>query len=254
VIAFPVNVSEVLEVLNQDVDANAIAALCLEHEPNDRDSVLSYSVCRLANVPTELAGSDVETWPTDIEFFMPEDCSGGETVEFEVAPDETKICVDVSDILLQLSPQVPSGGGDNRSLQPSLDPVLDVFLMIDSFESTNSSFDEEGDRFYSSEDDEGRQPVLSILVISLSVNETDPVETTSPTPVPSANDNSISTPTLLPTETTDDAKPDDSSTGAPSAPLTVEPTAMPTTSGAVSESARCVLPFSLLLWLFYSTI
>jgi hypothetical protein len=211
VVAFPIDFSQNLTEF-ADVDGDISAIFCMEHVPNDRNGTLIYSMCQLL-VPSQLSGSDVESWNGDDEFFMPQDCVGGVLVDFEVAPDSATVCMDVSKIVFQ-----SSGALGARQLQPEM--MTDVLFMIDNIDSSATSDDDKGDQFYSREE-AGSGPELSI--VTASADEEDDVSETLP---PTASE------TIADSEVSQSPTPGENSTDAPTLSsggneTTTSPTSVP---------------------------
>jgi hypothetical protein len=215
VITFPIDMAEFL-LFDEDV----VATMCLEREPvaggQDRDDVRTYSVCMIR--PELLVGDDIESLAKEEDFdgfIMPEDCVGGALVPLEITSSTEGICVDVSDVLATAATDIDTDvelSGFSRSLQSS----EKLFFMIDASDPDSVG---EGDRFYSSEDPDGRQPELT-----LSTGEAVPV----PSAAPVADDQA---PSAVPEEpSTDGPTP---ATGAED-DQTSEPTASNSTDSDVN--------------------
>jgi hypothetical protein len=248
IISFPVDFNEVLAVLeDENVTADVAAILCLEHEPSNRDGNenVTYSVCQLL-VPQELADSDVESWTSDKEFFMPGDCVGGTTIDFEVSPASTSICFDVTDILILSNDplETPSLSELNRMLQleavnVTSDIVKDVLFMIDNMDASDTSAGP-SDRFYSREDGEGREPELAIVTMPIEeVAEDEVLETPAPT---TANDTESLSPTVAIADNTT------SPTESPVAPIS-NPQTSPPSGGGCARKAILIPLLVLSLWM-----
>jgi hypothetical protein len=165
------------------------AEFCLTHVINEgsADRIVTYTTCAVpfdSNV-NNLTGSTAT-------YILPDDCLSGETVEFDLSPTSDLVCIGVRGLLMSLT---GTGGGnettarlrgrwrqlqDDRLLQvggpdlqdelmlPEGPVVMAIYLSGDSTES--------GDRFYTSNDVEGRGPELNFVSMA-----------DTPTMIPSSN-------------------------------------------------------------------
>ncbi|KAG7373765.1 hypothetical protein IV203_012860 [Nitzschia inconspicua] len=171
VLTFPIDTAELILVEDQEP---VVAVMCLEREPvpggEDGDDNRTYSVCML--LPELLDDTDIESLSTEedfVGFTMPDDCVGGVMTSFEVSSSTDVICIDVSDALTYALT------GPNTDV-----PVIDISRTLQSSErlsfmigASDPDLVGDGDKFYSSEDTQGRHPELTLSKGMSSVNDTD---------------------------------------------------------------------------------
>lgn len=199
VVSFPIDMAE--PMLFEDDAEGLVAVMCLEREPavveRNMDEVRTYSVCMLR--PEVLVDDDIEAIAKEDDFdgFTSEDCVGGAMVPFEVTSLTEGICIDVSEVLIAATQNDTDVevSGFSRSLQSS----ERLFFMIDAMDPAMVG---EGDRFYSSEDAQGRQPELTISTgeTVVTADEVEPTETPieddlTPSDAPEDTSNSTEAPT-----------------------------------------------------------
>jgi hypothetical protein len=114
------------------------ATLCLTHVENtEPERTVTYTICKVAPVAS---GVEFATG-SDVLYQIPDDCEGGKTAEFGVTPSQGEVCVDVTELL--------------ADTQFTSD--MSIPFMIDDLVESETP----GDRFYTKEDPEGRQPKLT---------------------------------------------------------------------------------------------
>ncbi|KAL3912713.1 MAG: hypothetical protein SGILL_006777 [Bacillariaceae sp.] len=165
------------------------AEFCLTHVVNDAaDRTLSYSTCAVpfsSNV-NELTGSNTS-------YNIPVDCVNGQIVQFDIQPSTDTACIDVTQIILSLNGTSSTRRGlrgrmlqDTPMLQATDGLVLPdgpvVMALYFPGESTDT-----GDRFYTSNDVEGRIPVLNVVGDNSTTDV--PAPTTSPSPTVTGGEN-----------------------------------------------------------------
>ncbi|KAG7342032.1 hypothetical protein IV203_007124 [Nitzschia inconspicua] len=145
----------------QPVKAN----LCLQHVRNDSPNAAytTYSLCRIDTSASKGANFlDVDNMTgSNVSFSIPGDCVGGETsvIDFEVARDDTEICVDIVEAL-----RAPTESPIlTRRLEPEelLDDTL--LFMIDNLYTEQLR----GDLFYTSNAGVSRSPKIVINTQSI---------------------------------------------------------------------------------------
>jgi hypothetical protein len=170
--------------------ANKTAELCMEREIVSGDEegdvkAQTYTACLLL---PELVGSGEDdniefSLPEDFDSFnMPEDCVGGATTSFNVTSGTTEVCVDVSELILLSSIAIDVEPANESKLRRRLqvDSLLEeasgstpeFSFMVDNL-NPSSGGGVAGDRFYSSNDAQGRGPKLSIITtVDIAANAT----------------------------------------------------------------------------------
>jgi hypothetical protein len=148
------------------------AKLCLHHlKKNSSDTeTTTYSLCRIdfSSSPQNIFNVD-NLNGEDITFSMPDDCIGKHTfiIDFDVAPDDTEICIDILGTL----EQPLSSSGQNRHLTPADAGAGMVLFMIDNLYTEQ----QRGDRFYT-RNSGGRSP--KIILNQTTPGPTSPPQTT----------------------------------------------------------------------------
>jgi hypothetical protein len=155
------------------------AQLCLQHVPNSsQDAVVTtYSLCRLNPRTSEVNPLDVDTMSSSsVSFSMPNDCVGGESmiIYFEVAPQDTEICIDVTESL-----QAPAESSqETRQLEPKNLVVDTVLFMIDNLYTEQ----QRGDRFFTIESGRSPKILINTLTSAPTLSPQPTIVTQGPTP------------------------------------------------------------------------
>jgi hypothetical protein len=164
--------------------------VCINHLQNaNTRNVSTYTLCRVKPSSWNVAdddGSDLETYQgIELEGLnMPDDCMGDELglISFEVFPNDTSICIEVSD-LLALPSSLPVHRHDLRSTSDTKEDIIMFF--IDTFDLKQGV----EDRFYTLN---SKTPPLMIFYksptdhpTSSGENSTSPLPTQLPTLSPS---------------------------------------------------------------------
>jgi hypothetical protein len=164
--------------------------ICLSHVPNaDGRNASTYTLCRVKANSWDVGdgdGSALETYQ-GIELAgmkMPDDCMGEELdlISFDIYPNETSICIDVSDLLA-----IPRNSSWKRQDVPSTSVTSEEIVMF--FIDTFNQEQELEDRFYTMN---SASPPLMIfynapteLPTFSRENSISPIETQLPTHSPS---------------------------------------------------------------------
>lgn len=187
-VQFELNSTE-LSMLPEPVEIE----FCLDHVEStaDPERVVTYTACLVPfNSPiSELTGSNAT-------YTFPDDCIGGNTASFDISPSDQTFCIPATEMVLGSASSTTRARrlrGQRRGGSRKLLMLDDVFVLAIL---NPSQSDQSGDRFYTSNDAEGRVPLMEFT--SLTSNFTDfptdiPTETLEP--------NVTEAPTDVPTDT-----------------------------------------------------
>jgi len=122
-------------------DEERYATFCIEHIPDEEAETLSFAAC--------LLGLNIDDLPSqtgaDLGFvMMPDNCSNGAYVEFDVKPSDTEVCIDVTEMLFE---RLMDGELSNQLIM-----MIDMLFMENGVNAA----------FFSSKS-EGKAPSLEVM-------------------------------------------------------------------------------------------
>jgi hypothetical protein len=149
---------------------------CLDHVEDEEavERVVTYTACIVPYTTSvnDLTGSNVN-------YTLPDDCIGGNTVTFDISPSDKNFCIPATDVVMGAANEatiVRRLRGLNQGRRKLL--MQDDTLLLAILNPSES--DQPGDRFYTSNDVGGRVPLVVFTSMSNSTGTDIPTGTFEP--------------------------------------------------------------------------